>query len=57
MHSWYSKNLGDGILAQEPLRHIEQRFLSAYTDAGTPEDMALFIRHDSEGRLHCEVWI
>lgn len=55
MRVWFSKNLGDGMLACEPLGHIEEIFLSVYAKADSPIEMAVFIRHESEGRLHCEV--
>ncbi len=55
MRVWFSKNLGDAMLACEPLGHIEQRFLSVWATADSPDGMAAFIRHESEGRLHCEV--
>lgn len=49
------KSLGDPLLAEEPIARIEELFRSAYTRAGGPNDMAIFIRHESEGRLHCEL--
>jgi len=52
---WFSKNLGDGMLAYEPLDRLEKLFITMYASAGSPREMALFIRHESEGRLHCEV--
>ncbi len=55
MSHWCSINLGDAMLATPTINGIEDRFLSAYTEAGCPRDMALFIRHESEGRLHCQV--
>ena len=55
MSTWYSKSLGDGLMAWEPLGHIEELFSSEHAKAGSPEEMAVFIRHESEGRLHCEV--
>ncbi len=55
MSVWFSKNLGDGMLAWEPLAHIEALSLAAFTNAGGREDMAVFMRHESEGRLHCEL--
>ena len=55
MRRWFSKGLGDGLLAGEPLGRIEELFLSEYARAGGPRDMAIFVRHESEGRLHCEV--
>ena len=57
MMTWFSKNLGDGVLAQQPLDELEESFLSAYAMADCPEDMAVFLRHESEGRLHCEVMV
>jgi hypothetical protein len=55
MNVWFSKNLGDAMLAQESLDKIEKFFLSAYGKAGSHKEAAVFIRHESEGRLHCEV--
>ncbi|GJM33539.1 MAG: hypothetical protein DHS20C18_25400 [Saprospiraceae bacterium] len=57
MNTWFSKNLGDGILAWEPLDQIEAFFQSEYAKVGTPKEMAVFTRHESEGRLHCEVTV
>jgi hypothetical protein len=53
--SWYSKNLGDAMLAGESLDRIRAQFLSAYRKAENPGQMAAFVRHQSEGDLHCEV--
>jgi len=55
MRDWFFKNLGDGMLASVPLTNLEELLLSVYADAGNPSDMAAFFRHESEGRLHCEV--
>lgn len=55
MSVWFSKNLGDAMLAGEPLEQIKTVFLSAYERAENADEMALFFRHESEGRLHCEV--
>ena len=55
MRVWFSKNLGDAMLACEPLGHLKELFLPVYAKADSPEEMAAFIRHESEGRLHCEV--
>jgi hypothetical protein len=57
MKDWFSKNLGDAMLAGDQQDRIKQIFLSAYLDADSPKEMAAFIRHESEGRLHCEVKI
>jgi hypothetical protein len=55
MGFWYSKQLGDGMMAAMPSAEIEKVFQSLFETAGKPADMAVFTRHESEGRLHCEV--
>lgn len=55
MDSWYSKELGDGIMAAMPSDEIEKAFLQQFNTAGKPPNMAVFTRLESEGRLHCEV--
>lgn len=57
MNTWYTKNLGDPMLAGESLNRIKARFLSEFEKAGNPNEMAVFVRHESEGRLHCEVLV
>jgi len=53
--NWYTKNLGDAMLAGAALDRIKAQFLSAVQETGKSGQMAVFIRHQSEGRLHCEV--
>ena len=55
MDSWYSKELGDGIMAAMPSDEIETAFRQQFNAAGKPPNMAVFTRLESEGRLHCEV--
>lgn len=55
MAGWHSRNLGDALMAHAEMERIEQRFRAVYAAAGRPSDMALFIRHVSEGQLHCDV--
>ncbi len=55
MGSWWVKNLGDAMLAFEQQASIERGLTSAFAEGGSPTDMAAFIRHESEGRLHCDV--
>ena len=55
MDQWYSKELGDGIMADEPMDEIKALFQPLFTSAGQPIEMAVFTRLESEGRLHCEV--
>ncbi len=40
-----------GALAEQ----IKEFFLAEYGADNSSEEQALFIRHESEGRLHCEV--
>ena len=55
MLTWFSKTLGDGMMAYGSIQRILEAFKPLYEAAGEPLDMAVFTRHDSEGRLHCEV--
>jgi hypothetical protein len=55
MDNWYSKQLGDGMMASVPSAEIEEIFLPLFEYVGRPLDMAVFTRYESEGRLHCEV--
>ena len=55
MNSWFVKNLGDALLAGDMLEHIKSLFMSEYEKSNCPRDMAIFVRHESEGQLHCEV--
>jgi hypothetical protein len=55
MSAWFYVSLGDAIMAHEPSEKIRKAFAARFQSAGRPEDMAVFTRNDSEGRLHCEV--
>ena len=55
MKQWHSIGLGDGIMAAEPSEEIQTLFSEIFSANGMPPDMAVFTRHESEGRLHCEV--
>ena len=55
MNNWFVKNLGDAMLAFEAQAELESVLVSARTEAENPENMAAFIRHESDGGLHCEV--
>jgi hypothetical protein len=55
MRPWFSKSLGDPLVAGESLSDLEARVRAAGVTAGDLGEMALFVRHESEGRLHCEV--
>ncbi len=53
--TWYTKELGDGITASIPSDEVKEAFSRVFHAEGTPIDMAVFTRLESEGRLHCEV--
>ena len=55
MSGWFAKNFGDPLLAGDALEHVKTLFRAEYNNAVQPTDMAIFIRHESEGRLQCEV--
>jgi hypothetical protein len=55
MSPWFSTSLGDPLLAGESLSDLEARVRAAGATAGDLGEMAVFVRHESEGRLHCEV--
>ena len=55
MTTWFFSNLGDAILADESLDHIKTLFWSEYGNTNSIKGTAVFVRHESEGRLHCEV--
>lgn len=57
MSRWHLLNLGDALLAQPQLDAIRQAVLTAVSHQQLPGDAAAFIRHQSEGRLHCEVTV
>ena len=55
MQTWFSQSLGDGVLAFEPKEQLRERFDPVFAAAGQPAGMAVFTRHELEGRLQCEV--
>lgn len=57
MPDWFCKNLGDALLAESTLDQIKALYNQAYPDTTPPDDLAIFVRHESEGRLHCEVMV
>lgn len=50
MSPWFGKNLGDAMLAWEHLGHIEDLYRSIYEKANRGRKVAVFYRHESEGR-------
>jgi hypothetical protein len=57
MSTWFTSNLGDAMLAVESLERIKALFLSGCEKPDDSREMAVFVRHESEGRLHCEVHV
>lgn len=55
MKNWYSLNLGDAMMAHQPLEEISEAFETFKKKNGNSSEFAIFTRNDSEGRLHCEV--
>lgn len=55
MRAWYTLNLGDAMLAAEPMQQIQQQFHTEYFKRGKPRDMALYMRHETRCQLHCEL--
>lgn len=53
--NWYIKNLGDALLAGDELEKIKMLFRQEYASSPSPGGKAIFIRHESEGQLHCDV--
>lgn len=53
--SWFCRNLGDAMLALDDQDHIERRALEAIGGAESPDRMAVLLRHETRGGLHCEV--
>ena len=52
--SWFSKSLGDGVWAYSKTDQVKDVFQPLFVLAGRPTDMAVFTRHELEGRLQCE---
>lgn len=55
MALWFYKNLGDASLATESLHAIRQLFIQHSHSPDRPR--RLYLRHVSEGRLHCELFL
>lgn len=54
MQTWFWKKLGDGMMASQPVKHIQDAFQKLSETAGEPDEMAVFTRRDLTG-LHCEL--
>lgn len=52
---WHCMNLGDAMLADAELERIQTSFEAALASGGGTAGGALFVRHESEGQLHCDI--
>ena len=52
MEQWFVANLGDAMLAGETLDRVREQF--EQRNEATP-GAAVLMRHESDGRLHCEL--
>ncbi|MBX3038298.1 MAG: hypothetical protein KF758_15405 [Anaerolineales bacterium] len=52
---WHSLDLGDAIMANEPMEQIRKAFEEFAQKNDVAPELAIFTRNDSEGRLHCQV--
>lgn len=53
--SWHTLDLGDAQLADGPMARFVAEFAAVHAEAGGQAGFALFMRHESPGRLHCTV--
>jgi hypothetical protein len=53
--TWHSLSLGDGMTADESAEEVRAAFGELYKSVKSENDIAVFTRNESEGRLHCEV--
>ncbi len=54
-NTWYFLDLGDAMMADQPMDQIRKAFEEFVLQNGKSADVAIFTRNDSEGRLHCQV--
>lgn len=52
---WYRLNLGAADFADAAKERIASQVRSDWEAAGHPHELAAYTRHESEGRLHCEL--
>lgn len=53
--NWFVKSLGDAMLAFDAQDGVESHCSAAWRSQGGSDEVAVFVRHESDGRLHCEV--
>jgi hypothetical protein len=52
---WFKINLGDAMLAGIAQEELEKSFSNVIENTVHSKEMAMFIRHENQGRLHCEL--
>ena len=52
---WHYKDLGDALMAHLELHEIETAVRAAQANQPETSNLAVFTRHNSEGRLQCAV--
>lgn len=52
---WYRLNLGAADFAGAAKERIASQVRRDWEAAGHPHELAAYTRHESEGRLHCEL--
>ncbi|GJL81224.1 MAG: hypothetical protein DHS20C01_08580 [marine bacterium B5-7] len=55
MKTWFVSNLGDAMLAQDELDYIRSLASAACSGSDASAAKAVFMRHESEGQLHCDL--
>jgi hypothetical protein len=53
--TWHFLSLGDGMTADESTEEVRGAFEELYKSVKSANDIAVFTRNESAGRLHCEV--
>jgi len=51
--AWYRLVLDDALTAWDEVESLREDCQAAWRAAAEPDGMAVFLRHESEGRLHC----
>ena len=51
MPAWFSKNLGDGVVAYVPTQDIMNAFTPLFAAAGLPVNTALFSGYDGQRNI------
>lgn len=55
MHTWWQMSLGDPMLADAELDRLTHAARQARSESAQASEYALFLRHESQGHVHCEL--